>query len=63
MHITRGGKIFLIHSWEIYRQNAQKLITAAGAKPDAKFDIARDIQAALQPPFIPMPEKAMAIQD
>ena len=63
MHITRGGKIILIHSWEIYRQNAQKLITAAGAKPDAKFDIARDIQAALQPPFIPMPEKAMAIQD
>ena len=29
MRITRGGKIILIHSWEIYRQNVQKLITAS----------------------------------
>jgi hypothetical protein len=63
MRITRGGKVILIHSWEIYRQNVQKLIAAAGAKPDGKFDVARDIETALQPPFIPMPEKAMAIQE
>jgi hypothetical protein len=63
MRITRGGKIILIHSWEGYRENVQKLITAAGTKPAAKFGITQDIEAALQPPFIPMPEKAMAIQN
>ena len=63
MRITRGGKIFLIHSWETYRQNVEKLIADARAKPDAKFGIAPDVEAALQPPFIPMPEKAMAFQD
>ena len=63
MPITRGGKIILIHSWETYRENVQQLIIAAGAKPAAKFSIAQDIEAVLQPPFIPMPEKAMAIQN
>jgi hypothetical protein len=62
MRITRGGKIIAIHSWETYRENVQGLIAAAGATPAKKFGIAQDIEAALQPPFIPMPEKAMAIQ-
>ena len=63
MRITRGGKIIVIHSWETYRENVQKLIKAAGTRPAAKFDINQDIEAVLQPPFIPMPEKAMAIQN
>jgi hypothetical protein len=63
MRMTRGGKIILIHSWETYRENVQQLIKAAGAKPAAKFSITQDIEAVLQPPFIPMPEKAMAIQN
>ena len=63
MRITRGGKIIVIHSWETYRENVQQLIKAAGTRPAAKFGVTQDIEAVLQPPFIPMPEKAMAIQN
>jgi hypothetical protein len=56
----RGGKIirdpFL---GDVSRERA-KTDQGRRTRPAAKFDITQDIEAVLQPPFIPMPEKAMA---
>ncbi len=58
-HVTR---LVIIHDWDSYRGRIQDVIADAKAHPDKKFNVASVINTDLQPPFIPMPEKAMSKQ-
>ncbi|HEY4900069.1 MAG TPA: DUF4157 domain-containing protein [Terriglobales bacterium] len=62
VRITHVTKLVMVHSWKTYRDNVQKLLADAIANPDQKFNVASIINTDLQPPFIPMPEKAMSVQ-
>ena len=59
--ITHVSALVMVYDWQSYRKNIEKLIAKAIADPDQKFNVATIISTDLQPPFIPMPDKAMAI--
>jgi len=59
--ITHVTSLVMVHTWETYRRNVADLLTEAEAHPEQKFDVTSVIDSKLQPPFMPMPEKAMSI--
>lgn len=61
--VARGGKIFIIHSWDSYRARVSDAVAAATASPDAKFKVADVVGLRLQPPFVPAPQNSMSVLD
>jgi len=62
VRITHVSRLSMVHDWESYRRRVEAVIADAKAHPDQKFNVASLINTDLQPPFIPMPEKALSIQ-